>query len=267
LILTGYFDESERDSEGEPICVAGYLFKPTGYKHFRKKWQRDVLAFGERRFRHFHMTDLCAGHGEYAGLPICDRVEILNGAVSAISKHTYASIAVHFDKAEFVKVAPPEWPAYRGSIYTAACHMCIQSSAHWLEKWGCHADVLYVFERGHKFQGEVEAVLKSIAANDEARALFRYGNHIFEKKSEVGLQAADLQAWTITKARACGGGTVPKAFRPFVQPILRLANGASNGRNLLHQLTGDRLRRFVAEQLAVPEGGIPVDFGPGKRGF
>ena len=81
VILTGLFDESERLDGGEPVCVGGYLFKASGYKQFRRSWKRYVLRFRNRRFTHFHMTDLCAGHGEYEGLTISDRVEILDQAV------------------------------------------------------------------------------------------------------------------------------------------------------------------------------------------
>jgi hypothetical protein len=264
LVLGGYFDESEREDAADPICVGGYLFKAEGYKKFKHKWNRDVLCGG--RFQHFHMTDLCAGKIGYEGLSIPKRLEILNGAANAIAKHSYAGLAIHFDRDEFVSAAPPEWPDLRGSIYTAACHMCLQTTAYWLRQWKCDSEVLYVFERGHKFQAEADAVLTAIGNNAVARRKFLYRNHIFEPKTEVGLQAADLLAWTITKATACAGN-VPPAMRPFVEPILRLASAHNTtGRQKVYPFTGDRLKRFINEQLNGTNG-IPVELGPHRKAF
>src|SRR5687767_7167230 len=106
MVLGGYFDESERDDAGQPIVVAGYLFKPANYKEFRRRWHRDVLNRG--RLRHFHATDLCAGRGVYDGMPINQRQTILTAAVDAIRANVYAGIGVHFDRAEFASLAPPD---------------------------------------------------------------------------------------------------------------------------------------------------------------
>jgi hypothetical protein len=213
------------------------------------------------------MTDLCAGKKEYDNLSIPRRLEILNGAVNAIAKHAYAGIAIHFNRDEFMSVAPPEWPELRGSIYTTACHMCIQTAAHWLREWKCDCRVVYVFELGHKFRPQANAVLTAIGNNAKARDDFLYRNHLFEPKSEVGLQAADLLAWTITKAAACAGN-VPPAMRPFVEPIRRLVSANNTRtRQKVYPFTGDRLKRFIDQQLQAPVGGIPVDFGPGRRRF
>ncbi len=260
LILSGYFDESERNDGGKPICVAGFLFKEAGYKKFRHKWHRDVLLDGS--LPNFHMTDLCAGQGVYRGMSIPTRQVILNGAVDAIRKHTYATIAVQFDRAEFAASVPPEWPTYRGSIYSAAATMCVQIVGFWLNEWGCPMDVLYVFERGHRYQAQADRMLKAIAADGDARSRFRYRNHMFEPKSEYGLQAADLLAWTVTKVETSRGNPT-QAIRPFLPAITRLV-GPSVSRAKVYLFTGERLRRFLAEQ-AEAKDGIPVDFGPGKR--
>lgn len=127
LILQAYLDESEREQAADPICVAGYLFKPTPYKQFRRAWQRHVLQ--RRRLRHFHMTDLFAGRGVYQDLSIPERIDILNHAVNAIAGNFYVGVGVHFDRVEFEAEAPKDWPRYFGSIYSVACQMCLQSTA------------------------------------------------------------------------------------------------------------------------------------------
>jgi hypothetical protein len=261
--IAAYFDESERDDAGAPICVGGYLFKETGYKKFRRKWRRDVLKDGA--LEPFHMTDLCAGRGCYEGMSIPARVGILDGAVDAIGKHTYAGIGIHFNRDEFVKVAPPEWPDLRGSIYTSACHMCLQTTAYWLRTWKYVGGVLYVFERGHKFQAQAHAALTAISQDAKARGDFLYANHVFEDKNEFGLQAADLFAWTMTKANATAG-KIPAGFRPFVPAILRLAS-ANRDRQKIYPFTGQRLARYIDEQLHGTTKAVAVEFGPKRRMF
>src|SRR5262245_29728791 len=61
--------------------------------------------------------------------------------------------------------------------------MCVQLTAHRLRDWRCsNMEVLYVFERGHKFQSNAEDILSAIAAEENARQQFRYRQHMFEEK-------------------------------------------------------------------------------------
>ena len=261
MVLSAYFDESERPESDAPICVGGFLFKVDGYLKFRRKWKRDVLRDGA--VGAFHMTDLCAGQGTYVGMTIADRVAILDGAVDAIRKHSYAGLGVQIPRDEFARVAPPNWPQFRGSVYTACCHMCVQSAAYWLRQWNYAGTVLYVFEQGHKYQKEANAALTAIGQNPKARQDFRYANHVFETKAEYGVQAADLFAWTMTKAHVADGRVSP-ALRPFVPALLRLGQGKE--RMKVNVFTGDKLKRFIHEQMVGAEG-IPVNFGPRKANF
>lgn len=244
-VVAAYFDESERADGNEPICVGGFLFKPSGYKKFRRYWQSHVLRFKGRQLEHFHMTDLVAGHAEYDGLAISDRLEILNHAINAIRTYTYAGISVTFDQAEFERKAPPDWPDVFGSIYTVSCTMCLESSGFWLREWGCQMNVLYVFEQGHKFQDEAHRLLSAVGQHAEARTLFRYRQHMFEPKTEVGLQAADLYSWVITKSRSIDGGPVPRSLKPFVAPILRCDKWDSF-RQSVERLPHHRLLQFLS---------------------
>ena len=165
MVLGGYFDESEREEALDPICVGGYLFTAGGYQRFRKRW-RHALKLGSHKFPYFHMTDLYAGRGIYDGVSIPDRQLLLSHAVEAITNHAYGGVAVHFDKDEFEGIAPIGWEQVYGSIYSLACQMAMQATSVWLKRdKRCHLRVLYVFERGHKFQHESDAMLRAIADN------------------------------------------------------------------------------------------------------
>jgi hypothetical protein len=268
--LSAYFDESVQSGGDEPICVGGFMFKAKDYRRFCERWRREVLRLPDRRvLRHFHMTDLVAGHGVYEGLSIPMRVEVLGRAVTVISDLFYFGIAVSFNQVEFEQVAPQEWPLYRGSIYTQCCHMCVQSTAYWLKDMGCHLEVQYVFERGHRLQSEANNALRAIASNPEARKDFRYKHHMFEDKdTEPGLQAADLHAWFVAKTNSMVAAKhLPKSVIPFGNELMRLAKNVGE-RAKVYPFTGDRLRRFMVEQEDSPgKQYIEVDFGPHKPRF
>src|SRR5437867_7102878 len=97
MTLAAFFDESVRDREAiEPICVAGYVFKPTGYKHFVRKWARMLKSAGPKPTTHFHMTHLYARTYEYEGWSPEERAEVLRQAVDAVRKHAYCGVCVMF---------------------------------------------------------------------------------------------------------------------------------------------------------------------------
>lgn len=263
MILQGYFDESERDGAGDPICVGGFVFKTSDYEKFQRRW-RDVLRHGERKFRAFHMTDLYAGHGEYRGLSMSDRAAILARAVDAITAHSYSGVAILFHRDEFEQAAPEGWLNVYGSIYSAACQMVLQAASFYVRKdRRCHLPILYVFERGHKHRAEADAMLTAIGKSDRARREFQYKNHLFEEKHrEHGLQAADLLVWTITKAQL---GGQPRGLQPFKEPIWRLAQTLGESCHPL-VFTGAKLQRFFNEQ-AYGEPTVIAEVGPRKRSF
>jgi len=265
MILSGYFDESisQKEKGGEPICLAGYVFKPTGYKQFNRRW-RAVLKHGSRRFSHFHMTDLYAGHKEYEGMTMADRAAILDKAVDAIADYSYAGIGIYFNQQEFESRAPKGWLDLYGSIYSGACQMVLQLGSYWLRKQRrCHLPVLYVFESGHRNRAQADAILASIGRDEEMRRRCHYKNHLFEEKHrEYGLQAADLLAWSVVKMK-----TDPhaKSMGAFQSSLLRLGK-KDRERTRLFEATGARLDRLFAEQMKDGPR-VFATVGPGKRKF
>jgi hypothetical protein len=106
--------------------------------------------------------------------------------------------------------------------------------------------------------------LDAIAGDARAVKYFQYANHIFEEKDrEYALQAADLRAWTVAKASAISGGTVPNSVKPFVEQLVR-CDECLDDRSHLSDFTGERLKAYMMEQAHVPAGYIPVDFGRGR---
>lgn len=248
--FTAFFDESVARGVGEPICVAGVVFTPGDYKRFCRYWCRNVLRNRGQRFAAFHMTDLVAGEKDYGSLSIRERIGVLDHAVLAVSRYATAGVAVCFAQEEFERKAPPDWPEVFGSIYSAACGMCLQATGLWLTRWGHQMEVRYVFERGHSFSAQADEFLTAYGQDRDMRQRCRYRSHSFGAKSEVGLQAADLAAWTIAKA-AISNGTPPRSMVPFVESVMRLANNL-NDRYRIHRFEGVLLDRYLHECMTEP---------------
>ena len=245
MTLKGYFDESERLQGSEPLSLAGYIFKPKGYGHFVQKWGR-MLRCGPRPTTHFHMTTLYARTEQYKGWSVEERAEVLRQAVDAVRKHTYCGISVLFSQSEFERMAPSDWTAYFGSIYTAACQMVLRTTAYWMDIRGKPEQIAYVFESGHKFWDEANAMLTGVASDPKFKRLYRHVSHTaIDKKDAYGLQAADMLAWIMTRLEV---GTpdnhTMRAFAPIIKGLVR---GQSERYQLFHP-KGDLLRRFFEEQ-------------------
>lgn len=247
--LKGFFDESERTEGQEPLVVAGAVFYPGRYRRFAREWRRMLRTAPGGPFTHLHMTNLYAGKREYDGLGD-RRGEILGAAVDLINDHTTLAVSVVIDQAEFERLAPAWYAELHGSIYTTACQMGMRATSFHLSEFGISRPVDYEFERGHRFASEAEAVLREIrnlpVENEEG---YHYGSHAFtDKKSEPGLQAADLLAWTIARAHVhFPTNRTVQLFRPH---LLRL--GRDLNRFKVQLMTGDKLSRFMEEQVERP---------------
>jgi hypothetical protein len=243
MTLSGYFDESMRPEAGEPIAVAGYVFKPTAYKQFARTWRR----LPPQTARPFHMTDLLGGKRQFADLSITIRKALLGGAIHAINQYAFAGICVLFDQTEFERTVPANWPKYFGSIYSIACQLCMRVTAHWMDAHKVFLRTDYVFEAGHKFQAEADRLLSLAGTVPELRKAYRYNGHAFrEKDAAVGLQAADLLAWAATRAHV--GGEMSKTVRAFAPEILTLTEGG-DARYDIQFLTGQKLQLLLQEQV------------------
>ena len=245
--------------------MGGYLFTAGGYQRFRKRW-RHALKLGSHKFPYFHMTDLYAGRGIYDGVSIPDRQLLLSHAVEAITSHAYGGVAVHFDKDEFEGTAPIGWEHVYGSIYSLACQMAMQATSVWLKRdKRCDLRVLYVFERGHKFQHESDAMLRAIADNEREAQYCSYGNHIFEKKEkEYGLQAADVLAWSVTKLHV--GHGYRHSIAPWAPSMIKL-KATDRHSCVVLSLTGPVLLQFFDNAARSYPSAILADAGPRKRAF
>jgi hypothetical protein len=265
VTLLGFFDESERRLPTEPITVAGYLFKPTRYKQFVRRWGGVLRLAGG--VDHLHMTDLFAGEKAFDGLSIARRAEVFAEAVTVINDHMTAAVGISFLQSEFEAAAPANWPNLFGSIYNTACQMCVEMSGAWLMEHHRGEHVKYVFEAGHKFQHEADAALKVLGADAAHRRKGRYLSHGFKEKiGAVGLQAADVLAWAATKEEGWNHGD--RILDPFLRTLRAMASDRTRYEvKLVTRGALGEYFRLQQESIARGDRHLVVEVPPHKRTF
>lgn len=263
MLLSAYFDESGMGAADEPFAVAGFVFTPTKYKQFSRRW-RAMLS--SSRLTHFHMTDLVGGYGEFRGRSIEERHAILKHAVDIILGTMTVGVGARYSQLEFESIAPSNWPIRFGSHFSLTCQMAVQVTKHALNRKHRHEKVLYIFETGHKYANEANAVLGRCAVEPDIQARTQYGGHSFlPKGSALGLEAADLLAWSAAKEMVIAAAPESANVSPLIaDQIIRLLSDRS--RYLVFTPKGDVLRQFIEDELSRPV--VPNTYvGPRKRTF
>ena len=245
LALDAYFDESERQDGTEPISIAGYVFKPAGYKSFCRAWKR-VLSCGPSPTTHFHMTTLYARTYEYDGWTVEQRAETLRLAVEAVKGHMFCGISVLFSQQEFEALAPPMRRFEYGSIYAAACQMVLNVTGLWMDDHKCYLPIAYAFESGHRFWNEANQILEGTNQFPALKKKLHYRTHFsLDKTESFGLQAADMLAWIFARLNVgAPDNHTMNAFRPHIMSLL------VEGQNARYQLfhpKADGLQMFFRQ--------------------
>ena len=258
MALNAYFDESFGHTDGQPICVAGYFFKPNKYQQFARRWK---VALKGRGVDLLHTTELVSGNGRFRNVSIEKRGELLSSLVDIVCTHALGGVAVIFHQKEFAEICP-DWPQYFGSVYTAGCQFCLRMTVAWMDKHKRQERINYFFEAGPRFQAEANDLLQALGANATLAAHYRYGSHsIVPKQGASGLQTADLLAWSCIRTFTMPlHGRKQEVFGPS---ILRLARGPDV---ITKEFAGAKLRDFVQDELE-RAGEFAADVGPHKRRF
>lgn len=247
MALGAFFDESIRENQGsEPLSVAGYVFKESSYRSFRRAW-RKMLASGPTLTTHFHMTHLYARTFEYAGWSAKDRAKYFSLAVDAVRKHALCGVSVMFSQRDFERLAPEFWAITHGSMYSVACQMSLAATAFWMDdNFNQRIPIAYAFESGHKFWKEADVILKGTGDDEELKRHYRYKTHFSLGKLEsYGLQAADMLAWIMTRGEV--GFPNNRTMDEFAPVVWDLVRGKSGRYQCFHP-DENGLRRFFFEQ-------------------
>jgi hypothetical protein len=202
-MLVAYFDAS-RTGKGRPyVTVAGCLAHLDQWKLFQPEWQR---MLDEEGLRFFHMTDFEAYEGAYKEWSRKRHETCLQKIADVIVPRTKFAFArgVADDDFDFAKTQNEVLQPW--SAFTYCASQCLHGIAHSASNHGHEGPIIYVFESGDGFKGELLSLAESIENSKERRMRYRWnGLHILPKIANdppyplTPLQAADIWAFEARK--------------------------------------------------------------------
>jgi hypothetical protein len=174
---------------------------------------RAVKANGEwkrlMKGRTFHMTDLNARQGDFAGIGKDEVDEIMRGTVGIISKYASFIIAVSCDAQLVADALPvmalkhPDMEALLSAVrstYGLMCHFAMTAMGSRANNGGLGRQISYVFEKGDEGQRGLKTYLEFLGEGPHHQLLLNgYSFNrltIADKEGIEGvLHASDLLAW------------------------------------------------------------------------
>jgi hypothetical protein len=113
VLFRAYLDESE---ESAIFVVGGFVGKAAVWDDFEPKWLAALPPYVE----YFHATDCFGGHGQWKGIPIAERVELLDRLTDAILADHIFMLGHAIDAKAYKKMAPaPKVNEFLGNKYVA----------------------------------------------------------------------------------------------------------------------------------------------------
>ena len=203
VMFTAYFDAS-RTQDGRPyVAVSGCLASEAKWKLFQHAWQiileREDLPF-------FHMTDFEAYQTNYYRDWSKERHNsVLTDLASIMIPNTDFAfgrgVAIDdWEHAQTQNEALKSW-----SAFSYCANQCLHAIAIWANEHNHTGPIIYVFESGDGYDGELLARKKEIESSRTSMMRFRWGGlHIMPKRADAPfpltpLQAADIWAFETRK--------------------------------------------------------------------
>lgn len=202
-MLVAFFDASKTERGRSYIAVAGCLAHLDKWKLFQSEWQ-DVL--NKEGLHCFHMTDFEAYQRDYKDWSRDRHNNCFRKLGDIIVRRTEFAFGrgVALDDFEWAKTQNEVLQPW--SAFTYCANQCLHGIAHWASDHGYQGHIVYVFESGDGFNGELIQLSKSIESSQERRMRFRWkGIHILPKLANnppyplTPLQAADVWAFEARK--------------------------------------------------------------------
>ncbi len=246
MLSVAYFDASATQKGKRFVTVSGCLAPEARWKTFESKWQK---MLGKEGLPYFHMTDFEAYQGHYRDWTKTRHNHLFKKIARAITgkaKFAFGRGVAHEDFA---------WAQSQKSIlqdfspFTFCASQCFHAIAEWAKRHNHNNRIIYIFESGDGFNGELLA-LKDLIESSQAR-LERYrwaGMHILPKVMNnpphplTPLQAADVWAFEARKEwenfHSTGTRTrsVRKSARALLGKGVEIDFGFSERENLISLL-------------------------------
>lgn len=224
-MLVAYFDASKTQLGRSYVAVAGCLAHLDQWMLFQLEWQN---ILDEDGLEFFHMTDFEAYEKSYKGWSLERHIKCFGKIEDVIGRRTAFALGrgVAHDDFEFAKTQNEVLQPW--SAFTYCANQCLHGIAHWASNHGHKGPIIYVFESGDGFNGELISLAESIENSQERRMRFRWsGLHILPKIASTPpypltpLQAADIWAFEARKEWE-NKYAVGERIRPVRKSVQRL---------------------------------------------
>lgn len=207
-----YIDESGgTDASGTTFTLAGFVASNEVWPNFSRDWE--LTRSLPPKTPPVHMTDVSGpGKGGWERLNDGERESRLLQLVDVIVAHDLQGFVVMIDMPKFRSAAKQLTAAQRRQLrfdkpYPPAAIAALRSLTGLETQWGRNLGRIdFVFEEHREFARPVrrnrEDELNRLLAAEAPDVLERTGSVRWESKSsQVPLQAADLLAWSVRRAR------------------------------------------------------------------
>lgn len=190
-LIEAHFDESIGEKPRRVICIAGYLMTDRLARRLTREW---FSVLREYELPYFRMSACAHGNPPFDRLSRDQRIAVETKIIEITRRRTIKGFAVIMETDEFEQRMPKH--ELIGSPYTFCAHVIIGGIAGWVAQSHFQGDIAYVFEAGHRSQGEAGKIMQKIFTNPVLKSGQRYASHAFvDKAMSPPTQAADLLAW------------------------------------------------------------------------
>jgi hypothetical protein len=222
--LEAYFDESGTHDGSPVLCMAGFIIERDAANQMSKSWLQMLSYFG---LAFFHMADCANGAPPFDRLTKDQRIKVETEAIAIIKDTIAYGFAVTLNPGEFTRIVPrsPEI----GSPYSLCVHTCLTGVRGWANQFNFKGSISYVFEAGHRSQGEANGIMTRIFKKPNLRSEHRYAGHTFaDKRRVLPLQAADIIAWQwFTETKRRSEKKRPHPRKDFEELVLKPMNSGA----------------------------------------
>jgi hypothetical protein len=159
-----------------------------------------------RGIEYFHAGRCFGRYDEFDVLGESEKSALFEELISLIKRTARVGLVCGLSEESFTTaIRRNKLRRFSGSMYTACVLRSLDLIQSWADEENFDGKIVYVFEAGHEFEGEADAMLTQIVDVPEHRERLRYGGHQFAPKLEhPPLQAADLFLWLWQKGQREG---------------------------------------------------------------
>jgi len=203
MLYIAYFDASTTQKGRQFVTVSGCLAPAARWKTFESKWQKMLNKEG---LPYFHMTDFEAYQEHYRHWTQKKHNHFflyISRAITGKAKFAFGRGVAHDDFS---------WAQSRNalledfSLFTFCASQCFHAVAEWANRHKYNDPIVYIFEKGDGFEGELLALKDLIESSPSRKSRYRWAElHILPKVMDnpprplTPLQAADVWAFEARK--------------------------------------------------------------------